>query len=102
MFASWTHIKFYTFYSLKKELNACGYKVIWQGGAPELIDCSKMKLRAKIFFGIFNLFLKLSKFLVKILPSLFSQHIIVVVRKDRDIDKEYLRRYEAYICLEQI
>lgn len=32
MFASWTHIKFFTLYSLKKELINCGYEIVWLGG----------------------------------------------------------------------
>lgn len=64
------------------------------GVAPDLLNCSKMKLKAKIFFGILNMFLKMSEFLVKIFPSLFSQHIVVVIRKGGNINKKYLRMYD--------
>jgi 2-polyprenyl-3-methyl-5-hydroxy-6-metoxy-1,4-benzoquinol methylase len=98
MFASWTHIKFYTFSSLRKELEACGFDIKWLGGVePDLVDISRMKIWAKVIFGVFNVFLKFSKFLVRFLPNLFSQHIITLVVKCSTINKEYLKRYDIYV-----
>ncbi|MCS7232103.1 MAG: hypothetical protein RMJ67_08200 [Elusimicrobiota bacterium] len=99
MFASWTHIKFYTFFLIKKEIEACGFEILKMSGArPDLINCVNMKLYTKIIFSLFNFLLILFGLLVKIFPSLFSQHIILVAKEsNKSIDKNYLKKYEAYI-----
>ncbi|MFH8038993.1 MAG: class I SAM-dependent methyltransferase [Candidatus Aenigmatarchaeota archaeon] len=88
----WTHIRYFTSYSIKKELRHCGFDVLYLGGVPfDYIDYNLLGLRKKLFWKIINFLLLLYQPLSLFLPSFFSQNIIVLAKKGKFVDKEYLK-----------
>lgn len=80
-FSSETHIRFYTFYTLKKELSDCGFEVLWAGGVfPDLVDHKLLKLKRRFIWQVVNFLLRIYAPLVSFSPVVFSQSIIVVVK----------------------